>query len=135
MMATRRPRPRLGSVLTALLFFVMIVVGSVFAVGTTLDAQNRRTSELAACHRVQRLRDQVNRNAAIEYLVLTAAARSIQHVQPALAQQYLRYATATRYTGPTNCHAAVDHPGEYKPPPPVRSTVARALRIVLTTGR
>jgi hypothetical protein len=128
-------RPRLGTLLMIALFVVVLVVGGVLMTGLVISSNARHRAELAQCGRVQVLRNEVNRNSAIEYLVLMTAAEGLKATNPTRARRYFALASATRYASATNCPQAVDHAGSYRAPAPVPYTTAHALRVVLTVGK
>lgn len=109
---------------------VVVLVGSVGIVAYigTSSTERLRTGALASCHRLQVLRDDVNRfEGTVYFFIVTArdarsaTARS-QSGTPAdrvAAVAYSLIAASVRYVPPTDCARAVAHPETYRLPEPI----------------
>ena len=136
----------------ALMVYVFMVAMMTLVVYTIQDnaIDRERDAQIAACVRVQILRDQSNAINLLAYdtwmesvkreraLTKTDRGGAAEHRRS--ADKLLRTARRMVVTGPTDCVASVDHPSEYSAPSPefiyksgprVREVRRRAQQIVV----
>jgi hypothetical protein len=138
--------------------FAFVLSGIVAALVVASTLQRIDKSEHSACHRVQLLREVVNRGSAIEVLtsredteairiaamVIRGNARllgrdgtsraQIQRLRASI-RRLRRYAALPSYQPPTDCDRAVNHPDTYRRPPPQPFTEALLKKALTARGR
>jgi hypothetical protein len=107
---------------------VALAIISLF-IGATVYQQNVNQrldqSEMFACQRVQLQRERTNVVDARDYLLMAAIAEA-PRASPKVRAEYSGLARTARYDPPTDCRAAVKHPGSYRRPAFVVFVGARA---------
>lgn len=117
--ARRTARVAAGGYFVLVLF---LLAGAIAYQRNTNERLDR--SEMFACERVQLQRERTNVSEARQFLLMTAIAEAPRASEP-VRDEYAGLARTARYDPPTDCRAAVRHPGSYRRPPSVLFVDAR----------